>query len=137
MASKAAFLKTSAPTSLDGIEKYLGSGVSRGIGPVYAKKLVRVFGDRVFTVIERKPERLAEVEGIGPVRRERMVRAWADQKVIREIMLFLHTHGVGTARAVRIFKTYGTNAVRVMTETPIGWLGIFMASASKPLTPSP
>jgi exodeoxyribonuclease V alpha subunit len=115
---KAAFLKISAPTSLDGIEKYLGSGMIRGIGPVYAKKLVRAFGDRVFTVIEEQPERLAEVEGIGPIRRERMVRAWADQKVIREIMLFLHTHGVGTARAVRIFKTYGTDAVRVMTENP-------------------
>ena len=115
---KAAFLKTSAPTSLDGIEKYLGSGMIRGIGPVYAKKLVRAFGDQVFTVIEEQPERLAEVEGIGPIRRERMVSAWADQKVIREIMLFLHTHGVGTARAVRIFKTYGTDAVRVMTENP-------------------
>ncbi|AIA55462.1 RecD-like DNA helicase YrrC [Acidithiobacillus caldus ATCC 51756] len=115
---KAAFLKTSAPTSLEGIEKYLGSGMIRGIGPVYAKKLVRAFGDQVFTVIEEQPERLAEVEGIGPIRRERMVSAWADQKVIREIMLFLHTHGVGTARAVRIFKTYGTDAVRVMTENP-------------------
>ncbi len=115
---KAAFLKTSPPTSLDGIEKYLGSGMIRGIGPVYAKKLVRAFGDQVFTVIEEQPERLAEVEGIGPIRRERMVSAWADQKVIREIMLFLHTHGVGTARAVRIFKTYGTDAVRIMTENP-------------------
>ncbi|MGC9161820.1 YrrC family ATP-dependent DNA helicase, partial [Acidithiobacillus sp.] len=115
---KAAFLKISAPTSLDGIEKYLGSGMIRGIGPVYAKKLVQAFGDQVFTVIEEAPERLAEVEGIGPIRRERMVSAWADQKVIREIMLFLHTHGVGTARAVRIFKTYGTDAVRVMTENP-------------------
>ncbi|MGK9452276.1 SF1B family DNA helicase RecD2 [Acidithiobacillus caldus] len=115
---KAAFLKTSAPTSLEGIEKYLGSGMIRGIGPVYAKKLVRAFGDQVFTVIEEQPERLAEVEGIGPIRRERMVSAWADQKVIREIMLFLHTHGVGTARAVRIFKTYGTDAVRILSENP-------------------
>ena len=115
---KAAFLKISAPTSLDGIEKYLGSGMIRGIGPVYAKKLVEAFGDQVFTVIEETPERLADVEGIGPVRRERMVTAWADQKVIREIMLFLHTHGVGTARAVRIFKTYGTDAVRIMSENP-------------------
>ncbi|WMT47787.1 MAG: ATP-dependent RecD-like DNA helicase [Acidithiobacillus caldus] len=115
---KAAFLKTSAPTSLEGIEKYLGSGMIRGIGPVYAKKLVRAFGDQVFTVIEEQPERLAEVEGIGPIRRERMVSAWADQKVIREIMLFLHAHGVGTARAVRIFKTYGTDAVRILSENP-------------------
>ena len=115
---KAAFLKVSAPTSREGIEKYLGSGMIRGIGPVYAKKLVNAFGEQVFTVIEDTPERLAEVDGIGPIRRERMVTAWADQKVIREIMLFLHTHGVGTARAVRIFKTYGMDAVRVMTENP-------------------
>ncbi len=115
---KAAFLKTSAPTSLDGIEKYLGSGMIRGIGPVYARKLVRAFGDQVFTVIEEAPERLAEVEGIGPIRRERMVAAWAEQKVIREIMLFLHSNGVGTARAVRIYKSYGTDAVKVMSENP-------------------
>ncbi|WP_010637990.1 helix-hairpin-helix domain-containing protein [Acidithiobacillus thiooxidans] len=115
---KAAFLKVSAPTSREGIEKYLGSGMIRGIGPVYAKKLVKAFGEQVFTVIEETPERLAEVDGIGPIRRERMVAAWADQKVIREIMLFLHTHGVGTARAVRIFKTYGIDAVRIMTENP-------------------
>ena len=62
------FLRTSAPTSVDGIEKYLGSGVIRGIGPVYAKKLVRVFGERVFDVIEAEPDRLREVDGIGPVR---------------------------------------------------------------------
>ena len=65
---KARFLRTSAPTSVDGIEKYLGSGVIRGIGPVYAKKLVRVFGERVFDVIEAEPDRLREVDGIGPVR---------------------------------------------------------------------
>ena len=115
---KARFLKTSAPTSIDGIEKYLGSGMIRGIGPVYAKKLVRAFGEKVFDTIEAEPERLREVTGIGPVRAKRITDAWAEQKVVREIMVFLHEHGVGTARAVRIYKTYGADAVQVMTENP-------------------
>ena len=112
------FLKATAPTSAEGIEKYLGSGMIRGIGPVFAKKLVRAFGERVFDVIESDPERLREVEGIGPVRAGRITAAWAEQKAVREIMMFLHGHGVGTARAVRIFRTYGADAVQVMSENP-------------------
>ena len=115
---KARFLKTSAPTSIDGIEKYLGSGMIRGIGPVYAKKLVRAFAEKVFDTIEAAPERLREVTGIGPVRAKRITDAWAEQKVVREIMVFLHEHGVGTARAVRIYKTYSADAVQIMTENP-------------------
>ncbi len=115
---RARFLKTSAPTSIEGIEKYLGSGMIRGIGPVYARKLVRAFGEKVFDTIEAEPERLREVTGIGPVRAKRITDAWAEQKVVREIMVFLHEHGVGTARAVRIYKTYGPDAVQVMTENP-------------------
>ncbi len=115
---KARFLKTSAPTSVEGIEKYLASGMIRGIGPVYAKKLLRAFGEKVFDVIEAEPDRLREVDGIGPVRASRIVAAWAEQKVVREIMVFLHSHGVGTARAVRIYKTYGADAVQVMSENP-------------------
>src|SRR5467141_2142209 len=115
---RARFLKTSEPTSLDGIEKYLGSGMIRGIGPVYAKKLVRAFGEKVFDTIEAEPERLREVTGIGPVRANRITAAWAEQKIVREIMVFLHSNGVGTARAVRIYKTYGADAVQVMTENP-------------------
>src|SRR5437660_4715236 len=115
---KAKFLKTSEPTSLDGIEKYLGSGMIRGIGPVYAKKLVRAFGEKVFDTIEAEPERLREVTGIGAVRASRITTAWAEQKIIREIMVFLHSNGVGTARAVRIFKTYCADAVQVMSENP-------------------
>ena len=78
----------------------------RGIGPAYAKKLVRAFGEKVFDVIEATPDRLREVDGIGPVRAASILAAWAEQKAVREIMVFLHSHGVGTARAVRIFKTY-------------------------------
>jgi exodeoxyribonuclease V alpha subunit len=115
---KAHFLRSSPPTTAEGIEKYLGSGMIRGIGPVYASKLVAAFGAEVFEVIEQAPERLREVSGIGRVRAGRIAQAWADQKVVREIMVFLHSHGVGTARAVRIFKTYGNDAVQVMAENP-------------------
>ena len=115
---KARFLKTSAPSSIDGIEKYLGSGMIRGIGPVYAKKMIKAFGEKVFDVIEAEPGRLREVTGIGAVRAKRITDAWAEQKIVREIMVFLHSNGVGTARAVRIFKTYGADAVQVMTENP-------------------
>jgi exodeoxyribonuclease V alpha subunit len=71
----------------------------RGIGPVYAKKLLRAFGDKVFDVIEAEPDRLREVDGIGPVRANRIAVAWAEQKVVREIMVFLHSHGVRFAAA--------------------------------------
>ncbi len=115
---RAVFLKASAPTSSEGIEKYLASGMIRGIGPVYAKKLVKAFNDDVFNVIENEPDRLREIDGIGPVRADRITAAWAEQKVVREIMVFLHSNGVGTARAVRIFKTYGVDAIQVMSENP-------------------
>jgi exodeoxyribonuclease V alpha subunit len=115
---RAAFLKAVPPTTTEGIEKYLASGMIRGIGPVYAKKLTRTFGESVFDVIEQAPERLQEVPGIGPVRAKRIVAGWAEQKVVREIMLFLHSHGVGTARAVRIYKTYGPDAVQIVSENP-------------------
>ena len=115
---KARFLRTSPPTSADGIEKYLSSGMIRGIGPAYAKKLLRAFGEKVFDIIEATPDRLREVNGIGRVRASRITAAWAEQKAVREIMVFLHSHGVGTARAVRIYKTYGPDAIQVMTENP-------------------
>jgi exodeoxyribonuclease V alpha subunit len=115
---RASFLKATAPTTIEGIEKYLGSGMIRGIGPVYAKKLVRAFGDAVFDVIEQEPPRLRQVTGIGPKRAERIIAGWAEQKVIREIMLFLHSNGVSTSRAVRIYKTYGADAVQVISENP-------------------
>src|SRR5215467_7606522 len=115
---KTRFLRTSAPTTTEGIEKYLGSGMIPGIGPVYARKLVKAFGVKVFDVIEAEPDRLREVTGIGPTRARRITDAWAEQKIVREIMVFLHSHGVGTARAVRIFKTYGADAVQVMADNP-------------------
>ncbi|MCE6957528.1 AAA family ATPase, partial [Cereibacter sphaeroides] len=83
-----------------------------------AKRLVQAFGKEVFDIIEAAPERLREVGGIGPLRAAKIIAGWADQKAVREIMVFLHDHGVGTARAVRIYKTYGREAVEVMTENP-------------------
>lgn len=114
----ARYIRVSEPSSVDGIEKYLGSGALPGIGPAYAKKLVRAFADKVFDVIDHEPERLQDVPGIGPVRASRILAAWSEQKVVREIMVFLHSHGVGAARAYRIFKKYGADAVRVMSENP-------------------
>jgi len=115
---KAAQVATTQPTTLEGIEKYLGSDMIRGIGPTYARALVRAFGEAVFDLIEQEPVRLREVTGIGAKRAARIVAGWADQKAIREIMLFLHANGVGTSRAVRIFKTYGQQAIALITENP-------------------
>lgn len=111
-------IKTVTPNTLEGIEKYLGSGMVKGIGPHFAKRLVKAFGEQVFDIIEANPERLMELEGIGKKRREKITSAWSEQKVIREIMVFLQSHGVGTARAVRIYKTYGDESVAKVQENP-------------------
>lgn len=115
---RADFLRAAPPTTLEGIEKYLGSGLIKGIGPVYGRKLARTFGEAVFDIIETQPQRLAEVPGIGPKRITTITRAWAEQKIVREIMVFLQSHGVGTSRAVRIFKTYGADAIPLVAENP-------------------
>ena len=115
---KAAFVSVAPPHTLEGIERYLGSGMVKGIGPVYAKRLAEAFGTEVFDVIEQTPARLRDVAGIGAKRAKKITSGWADQKVIREIMVFLHAHGVSTSRAVRIFKTYGAEAVSVVREDP-------------------
>src|SRR5215467_1491041 len=109
-------IAVAAPSTLEGIEKYLGSGMVKGIGPHFARKLVQAFGEQVFDVIEQTPERLTDLDGIGPKRKQRVVEAWEAQKIIREIMVFLHSHGVGTARAVRIYKTYGNEAITRVRE---------------------
>ena len=108
----------SAPNSRAGIEKYLGSGLIKGIGPVYAKKLVDKFGEEIFTIIEQSSARLEEIDGIGPTRRRKIKAAWAEQKVVREIMVFLHSHGVSTSRALRIYKKYGETAIETVRTDP-------------------
>jgi len=115
---KAVFVKIAPPHTLSGIERYLGSGMVKGIGPAYAGRLVAAFGLAVFEVIETMPDRLNEVAGIGPKRAKKITSGWADQKVIREIMVFLHAHGVSTSKSVRIFKTYGQDAIAIVRENP-------------------
>lgn len=111
-------LRIIPPQTALGIEKYLASGMVKGIGPVYAARLVAAFGTGVFAVIEQEPERLRSIAGIGPQRAQRITQAWTDQKVIRQIMVFLHGHGVSTSQAVRIFKTYGDGAIEQVQENP-------------------
>ena len=115
---KAHYIKSTPPNSLEGIEKYLGSGLIRGIGPHYAKKLIKAFEKDVFEIIENNPERLIEVEGIGKVRAKQISTSFAEQKVVREIMGFLQSHGVSTTRATRIYKTYGEEAIKVVSDNP-------------------
>ncbi|MFP4062769.1 MAG: ATP-dependent RecD-like DNA helicase [Halochromatium sp.] len=111
-------LQVILPGTREGIEKYLGSGLVKGIGPHFARTLVNAFGETVFEVIEQTPERLEELPGIGRKRRQQLTAAWAEQQVVREIMVFLQSHGVGTARAVRIYKTYGDAAILTVSENP-------------------
>ena len=115
---RAELLNSTAPTTKAGIEKYLGSGMVKGIGPIYAAKIVAKFSEQIFDVIETQSARLEEIDGIGPKRRTRIKEAWAAQKVIRSIMVFLHSQGVSTSRAVRIYKTYGENAVEIVQKNP-------------------
>jgi exodeoxyribonuclease V alpha subunit len=115
---KADNIRATVPTTIEGLEKYLGSGMIKGIGPVYAKKLVTAFGQDVFDVIEREPGRLREITGIGQMREAKIIRGWTDQRSIREIIVWLYSHGVSSARAVRIFKTYGETAITAIKADP-------------------
>jgi len=106
------------PATVKGIEKYLGSGMIKGIGPVMAKRLVSRFGDETLTVIEKDIGRLHEVDGIGEKRIEMIQKAWEEQKEIREVMIFLQGQGVSPAYAVKIYKQYGRDSIRVVEENP-------------------
>ncbi|HWM89875.1 MAG TPA: ATP-dependent RecD-like DNA helicase [Thermoanaerobaculia bacterium] len=115
---KVASYKTVAPSTVAGIEKYLGSGLIQGIGKVMASRLVKAFGKETLDVIEHQPERLREVEGIGPGRSSAIQRAWIEQRDIKEVMVFLQSHGVSTQYAIRIYKTYGSAAIDLVRENP-------------------
>ena len=106
------------PATVYGIEKYLGSGLVKGVGPKFAKRIVQKFGKDTLDVIEEQPELLIEVEGIGQVRVERIKKSWQDQKDIKNIMLFLQGHEVSTSHATKIFKTYGSESIAVVKENP-------------------
>ncbi len=118
MQFKASRLTVIPPDTLDGVSKYLSSGMVKGIGPHFAKVLIKAYGMEVFTVIEQQPEKLLELPGIGRKRLGQVVAAWAEQKAVREIMVFLQSHGVGTSRAARIFRAYGQEAVSVVSANP-------------------
>jgi exodeoxyribonuclease V alpha subunit len=106
------------PASVYGIEKYLGSGLIKGIGPVMAKRIVEKFGKKTLDVIENDTEKLAEVDGIGQKRIGMIKEAWKDQQEIREVMIFLQTHGVGSGYATKIFKQYGSRSIVVVKGNP-------------------
>jgi len=107
-----------APTSAKGIERYLASGMVRGIGKVMAKRLVHAFGNDTLKVIDKESKRLEEVNGIGPVRRSMIKDSWVEQRAVRDIMIFLQSHGVGTAQAARIYRHYGNDAIAAITDNP-------------------
>ncbi len=111
-------LRCAPPQTLEGVEKYLGSGLVKGIGPRLAREIVKVFGDRTLAIIDESPSFLREVKGIGPRRVQRIRESWTQHKAVRDIMVFLQSHGVGTGRAVRIYKTYGGQAVEMVRANP-------------------
>ncbi|PNH17933.1 AAA family ATPase [Lachnospiraceae bacterium] len=106
------------PATVYGIEKYLGSGLIKGVGPKFAGRIVQKFGKDTLDVIEETPDRLLEVEGIGKIRVERIKKSWVDQKEIKNIMLFLQGYGVSTAHATKIYKTYASDSINVVKDNP-------------------
>ena len=106
------------PATVFGIEKYLGSGLIKGIGPKFAKKIVQEFGKDTLDVIEEDPDALIRVPGIGKLRVERIKKSWAEQKEIKNIMLFLQSHDVSTSHATKIYKTYGNDSIKIVQENP-------------------
>jgi exodeoxyribonuclease V alpha subunit len=110
--------ETVVPATVAGIEKYLGSGLIKGIGPVFAGRLVEAFGTETLRVIEEEPSRLLTVDGIGQVRLQRIRTAWEEQKEIRDVMIFLQGHGVSSGFAAKIYKAYGKSSIAVVRENP-------------------
>ncbi len=115
---KAAELRTTPPQTPAGLVKYLSSGFVKGIGPTYAKKIVDTFGEKTLDVLEKSPAQLKQIKGLGPKRIEQIRESWKQNAGVHKIMSFLHSYGLGTARAVRIYKLYGENAVEVVRQDP-------------------
>jgi exodeoxyribonuclease V alpha subunit len=115
---KAEICEQVLPSTVAGMESYLGSGMVKGIGPKLAERIVGHFREATFDIIEEQPERLLEVPGIGQDRTGKIIAAWEGQKQVKEIMLFLHSHGVSTNLAVKIYKTYGESALKTVQENP-------------------
>ncbi len=115
---RAETLRCMPPGTAEGIEKYLSSGLVKGIGPHIARLIVETFGERTLEIIDESPAFLREIKGIGPKRIQRIRESWQEQKAVRGIMVFLQSHGVGTARTARIYKTYGDHAVDIVRINP-------------------
>ena len=96
------------PSTVNGIKKYLGSGLIKGIGPVYAGRIVKVFGEKTLNILDNDPDRLSEVPGIGAKRIEKIKKSWAEQREIKNIMVFLQSHDISTSLAARIHKSQGS-----------------------------
>ena len=111
-------LLTIAPSTMEGLERYLGSGMVPGIGPAYAKRIVEAFGMEALEVLDRSPERLTEVPGLGPKRADAVAKAWERQRAVGAIMIFLQQHGVSPALAARIYKRFGAHAIEVVSRAP-------------------
>ncbi|MCC6557461.1 MAG: ATP-dependent RecD-like DNA helicase [Polyangiaceae bacterium] len=111
-------LLTVAPATLEGLERYLGSGMVPGIGPAFAKRIVETFGMETLEVLDRAPERLAAVPGLGDRRAQAVAKAWAAQRAIGAIMIFLQAHGASPALAARIFKRFGPQAIDIVSRSP-------------------
>ncbi len=110
--------QTEVPATVEGIRKYLGSGYIKGLGPVMAKRIVQRFGKQTLDIIENQAEKLAEVEGVGSKRIIMIKQAWQEQQEIRQVMLFLQSHGVGSGYAVKIFRQYGNNSIAIVKTNP-------------------
>ena len=110
--------KTIVPATVEGIRRYLGSGLIHGIGPKMADRIVDRFGEKTLEIIDHSPEQLAEIDGIGKKRIQMIRAAWQQQKDIRDVMMFLQSHGIGPAYALRIFKRYGERSIAVVRNNP-------------------
>ena len=132
---KVVFCQCTTPATVYGIEKYLGSGLVRGIGPVMAKRIVKKFKEETLNVIEKDIEQLADIEGIGKKRIAMIKKAWEEQKEIRAIMIFLQSHGVSSGYSAKIYKQYGNESIKIVKENPyrlaIDIFGIGFLTADK------
>jgi len=115
---KVSTFKTKVPATVFGIQKYLGSGLIKNIGPRMAKKIVKKFGEKTLEIIENDWEKLSEVDGVGKKRSKLIKAAWDDQKEIRDVMLFLQSNGISSAYAVKIYKEYANDSIKIVTENP-------------------
>lgn len=111
-------MRSVLPATITGIEKYLGSGLIKGVGPVTAKRIVAHFDTDTLDVIDTEPERLIEVPGVGKKRVALVKRAWEEQRAIKEVMIFLQGHGVSTSLATKIYKRYGDDAIETVQRNP-------------------